>query len=306
MAVDPAVQAVLDLLAAAGGPPLEEQTPEEARASFAGLTLLAGTPPDVARTERLDADGVPVIVHWPEGDGPHPVMIWIHGGGWTVGSAELADTTARDLCQRASCIVVNVDYRLAPEHRFPTAVDDVIAVNRWVQSTIASHGGDPTRVAVGGDSAGGNLAAVLSQEMPTTLVHQALVYPVTDGEMTSRSLDENGEGYLLTRKGMEWFRSQYVGDPTSADLRDPRLSPLHASDDVIARVPSATVITAEYDPLRDEGEAYADAMKRAGVEVDAERYDGMIHAFFSMPAAVPAAIQALDRVATNLRRAFGT
>lgn len=301
MAVDPSVQTILDLLASAEGPPLEEQTPDEARASFAGLALLSGMPPDVARVENLDADGVPTIVYWPDGVGPHPVLIWIHGGGWTIGSAELADVTARDLCRRANCIVVNVDYRLAPEHPFPAALEDVITVNRWVQSTIAQHGGDPSRVAVAGDSAGGNLAAVLAQSMPDTLVYQLLVYPVTDGSLTSASLDENADGYLLTRKGMEWFWAQYAGD---ADRRDPRLSPIDAAPEVIRAVPPAMVITAEYDPLRDEGEAYAEAMRREGVEVDCIRYDGMIHAFFSMLAAIPAATEASDRAAAALREAF--
>jgi acetyl esterase len=305
VAVDPAVQMILDLLAQADGPALEDQTPDEARASFAGLAVLAGAPPEVAKVETHDADGVPVIVYWPEGDGPHPVFIWVHGGGWVIGSAAESDVTARDLCNRAGCMVVNVDYRLAPEHPFPAPYDDVVTATRWVQSTIASLGGDPKRVAIGGDSAGGNLSAAVAQSMPDAFVAQVLVYPVTDCRMDrSPSLDENAEGYLLTKAGMIWFRDHYLSGGT--DPADVRVSPITALPEALSSVPPAIVITAEFDPLRDEGEAYAHAMRDAGVEVELHRYDGHIHAFFSMLGAVPAATDASDKVAAHLRRAFTT
>ncbi len=302
MAVHPTVQPILDLLAQAGGPALEEQTPDAARASFAGLALLAGEPPAVARTENLDADGVPVVVHWPAGEGPHPVLVWIHGGGWVIGSAAESDATARDLCNRAGCIVVNVDYRLAPEHPFPAPLDDCLTAVELGPVVDRLPRGRPARVAVGGDSAGGNLSAVVAQALPGRLVGQVLVYPVTDCRMDrSPSMDENAEGYLLTKAGMIWFRDHYLsgggGDPA-----DPRVSPLLATPEVLAAAPPAIVITAEYDPLRDEGEAYAAALRAAGVEVEQIRYDGHIHAFFSMLAAVPAAVDASDRVAAFLRR----
>lgn len=303
MPVDPAAQMILDLLAQAGGPPLHELTPAQAREAFAGLAALAGEAPPVARQEHLVANGVPVQVSWPEGDGPHPVFVWIHGGGWVIGSATESDVTARQLCTRAGCIVVNVDYRLAPEHPFPAAVEDCLAAARWTLDHIAELGGDPARVAVGGDSAGGNLAAVVAQELPGRFVLQVLVYPVTDLTWSHPSIEENAEGYLLTKASMVWFGSHYLGD---ADPTHPLASPLHAQDERLAGACPAFVITAEFDPLRDEGEAYARRLAEAGVSVQHVRYDGQIHAFFSMPGAVPAALDALDRTAAALREAFGT
>jgi acetyl esterase len=230
------------------------------------------------------------------------VLIWIHGGGWVVGSAAGADVTARHLCRHAGCLVVNVDYRLAPEHPFPAALEDVTAVAKWVSAEIASLGGDAARMAVGGDSAGGTLSAVLAHEVPGTFALQVLVYPATDLTNSYPSIEENGDGLLLTRQAIAWFQGHYLTG--GADPRHPRVSPIYTDAATMAAAPPALVITAEFDPLRDEGEAYAGRLREAGVAVEHIRYDGQIHAFFAMPGAIPAAKDAMDRVAAALRRAL--
>lgn len=302
MAVDPAAQAVLDMLMQPGVPALNELPVPAAREAYAQLAALAGEPAPVARTQDTTADGVPVRLYWPEGDGPHPVLIWIHGGGWVVGSAAVSDATARDLCRHAGCLVVNVDYRLAPEHPFPAALEDVTTVAKWMSAEIASLGGDASRIAVGGDSAGGTLSAVLAHELPGTFALQVLVYPATDLTNSYASIEENGDGLLLTKDAIAWFQGHYLSG--GADPRDPRVSPIYTDAATMAAAPAALVITAEYDPLRDEGEAYANRLREAGVAVDHVRYDGQIHAFFAMPGAIPAARDAMVRVAAALRRAW--
>jgi acetyl esterase/lipase len=308
MAVDPSAQAILDMMEQAGGPPLNELSAVDARAVFAGMVALAGEPPEVAKSEQRDADGVPVIVTWPQGagDGPLPIFVWIHGGGWVIGTAGEAEAIARSLANQSGCIVVNVDYRLAPEHPFPAPVDDVLAACRWAKANAADLGGDPARMAVGGDSAGGNLSAVAAQQLPGMFALQVLVYPVTDLTYSHRSYEENADGYLLTRDSMIWFGDHYLGaNREHGDPKDPRVSPLFAADAVIAGLPPALVFTAEYDPLRDEGEAYAERLRAAGVAVDHTRLAGQIHGFYQMPAMIPAAAEAHARTAAALRSAFG-
>ena len=303
MPVEPAAQNVLDLLAAAGGPPLHEQTPEAARTAFAGMAMLAGEGPDVAAIDRRQIAGVPCVVVTPVGDGPFPVVVWIHGGGWVIGSAEESIPTCTRLAAAADCIVVSVDYRLAPEHRAPAALDDCRAVTAWVLEHAAELGADGSRVAVGGDSAGGNLAALVALEHGARLRYQVLVYPVTDLTLSHPSIDENAEGYLLTKAGMQWFVGHYL-DSTGIDPADPRVSPLHAADDRLATAPPAYVITCEFDPLRDEGEAYASRLASLGVAVEQQRFAGQIHAFYNVPLAIPAAVEAQSRAASLLRAAL--
>ncbi|WP_433463523.1 alpha/beta hydrolase [Spirillospora sp. CA-128828] len=302
MGLDPAARAVLDMIQAPGVPPLNELPVPDAREAYAQLSDLAGEPPQVARTEDASADGVPVSLYWPDGDGPHPVLIWIHGGGWVLGSAAASDTTARELCQRAGCLVVNVDYRLAPEHPFPAAVEDVITTAKWVSANIDSLSGDPSKMAVGGDSAGGTLSAVLAAQLPEIFALQVLVYPATDLTGSHPSIQENGEGLLLTKAAIDWFTGHYLR--SGADPRDPRVSPLYTDAATLAAAPPALVITAGNDPLRDEGEAYANRLREAGVTVEHVRYADQIHAFFVMPAAIPAAKDALQRTASALRSAW--
>ncbi len=301
MPPDPAVQLVLDLVNAPGSPKLEELSPPEARELYAGLALLAPNEgAEVAAVVERTIAGVPCHIVTPHGDGPFPVLVWIHGGGWVIGSAALSVATCRDLAAGAGCVVVDVDYRLAPEHPFPAGPDDCVGVTRWVLENAAEIGGDPARVAVGGDSAGGNLSAVVANEVPG-LALQVLVYPATDLTLTHPSIDENGEGYLLTKGAMRWFTDHYIG---AADPKLPRMSPLYADDAVLAAAPPALVITAELDPLRDEGEAYAERLRQAGVAVQATRYDGQIHGFFTMGTVLPQGRAAVDEATTQLRQAF--
>ena len=214
------------------------------------------------------------------------------------------DATVRALTNAAGCVAVSVEYRLAPEHKFPAAADDSYAAARWVADNAAALNGDPSRVAVGGDSAGGNLAAVVAlmarQRGGPPLVHQLLVYPVTDFNFATPSYRENAQGYLLGRTDMVWFWNHYLRD--EADGGNPLASPLRAED--LRGLPPALVITAEYDPLRDEGEAYAEKLRAAGVPVTCTRYDGMVHGFFNMFVAVDRAKDAIRQAADALREAF--
>ncbi len=308
MAVTPEVQTILDAIAALGGPPIEEQTPEQVRQAYAALNSLGlGTKAPMAsvsdRTIAGPAGDIPVRVYVPTTDpGPRPVLVYFHGGGWVIGDLETHDGTVRALAAASGVTVMSVDYRLAPEHPFPAAVDDCLAAVRWVAEpdNATDLDVDPARLAVGGDSAGGNLAAVVAQQLRDegpAVRFQLLVYPVTDARLSHSSIDENAEGYLLTKADMVWFRGHYLGDD---GWTDPLVSPLLAPDDALAGLPPALVITAEYDPLRDEGEAYAERLRTAGVTVTATRYDGVIHGFFSMGDMVPEGKAATDEAAEAL------
>lgn len=303
MPVDATLRQLLDALAAASAeaPSILDQDAPTARAAMAGLNALA-IPEEVASIEERTIPGpagdIALRIYRPEAQGPLPVLVWYHGGGWVIGDLDSADGPCRALCRRAGILVVSVDYRLAPEHPFPAAIDDAEAAFDWVVANAAELGGAADQVAVGGDSAGGNLAAVVAQARKGQVAHQLLVYPVTDATLSHPSIEENGEGYLLTKDHMVWFAGHYVGD---GDRTDPRVSPLHGDPRGTA---PAFVLTAEFDPLRDEGEAYASAMAEAGVDVQHRRYDGMIHAFFQMSGVTPVASQAIDDAAEALRGAF--
>jgi acetyl esterase len=312
MAVAAEVQSVLDVIAEFGGPALEDQTPEEVRQSFATLNSLGiATKVDMASVSDRVIPGpavdIPVRVYVPTAEpGPRPVLVYFHGGGWVIGDLETHDGTVRALAGTSGVTVVSVDYRLAPEHPFPAAVDDCLAAVRWVADpgNASALDIDPGRLAVGGDSAGGNLAAVVAQQVRDdgpAVRFQLLVYPVTDVRLSHPSIDQNGDGYLLTKADMLWFRGHYVGDH---GWTDPRVSPLLATDEAVRGVAPALVITAEYDPLRDEGEAYAERLREAGVAATATRYDGMIHGFFSMGDMIPEGKAAVDEAAEALRTAL--
>ena len=308
MALDPQARAVLDRLAAMGGPPINEMTVSDARRDSIKMAAMQGAPEEVAKVEDRTLPGpageIPVRIYTPAINGPLPVLVFFHGGGWVIGSIEMVDGLCRSLANASGCIVVSVDYRLAPEHPFPAAVDDSYCATLWVADNAAGFGGDPARIAVGGDSAGGNLAAVVAQMARDrgrpALKFQLLVYPATDVACDTPSCSENADGYFLTRDAMLWFSNHYL--PREADRSHPCASPLRAGD--FRGLPAALVITAEYDPLRDEGERYAEKLRDAGVPVQLTRYAGMIHGFFAMGAMIDQGRKAIEQAAAALRAAF--
>jgi len=304
-AVDPGIQSLLDALAAMQTPSLSELGPEQARSMY--KLLAAGRQgPEVHqvddRTVEGDGGPIPVRIYRPSPADALGVLVWYHGGGFVIGDLDTADANCRELATQAGCVVVSVDYRLAPEHTSPAAADDAWSVLRWVLDNAPAIGGDPARVAVGGDSAGGNLAAVVAiaaREEGISLRHQLLVYPVTDLAGSSASRTENGEGYFLTKDAMDWFEECYLGPAN--DPHDPTISPLYADP---AGVAPAHVITAGFDPLRDEGEAYAAAIAAVGVPVVDDRYPSMVHGFLSMSDVTPVAGEAVAKAAGLLRAAL--
>jgi acetyl esterase len=301
MPLDPAVADVIKLMQDMDQPPLTELTPDQVRQASSAMRALLPPGAEVASSEDREVGGVPARIQKPHGAGPMPVLVWLHGGGFVIGSAADADALTRDLAAKAGCIVVSVDYRLAPEHKAPAPFEDCLAAAHWVLGHADELGGDLDHVAVGGDSAGGSLAALVTQQLKGRFVAQVLVYPTTDLTMSARSVEENGEGYLLTKEDMAWFRGHYL-DGSGIEPDDPRVSPLFADD--LVGLPEALVITAEYDPLRDEAEAYAHKLDAHGVHATTRRFDGTIHGFVSFGAAIPAAAEAIDEVAEFLRHRF--
>jgi len=283
MTVDPDVQALLDAIERTGAPSVAALPPVEARLAFD--KMLSSVPPSSAPVARVTDTSVagaeasfPVRIYVPQGSGPFPVLAYFHGGGWTIGNIGNYDPLCRELCAAVGCVVVSVEYRLAPEHKFPAATDDCLAAVRWIAANIAGHGGDPARIAVAGDSAGGNLAAVTTQrvrdEGGPRLCAQLLIYPAVDHYSAGfPSATENATGFLLTRDDMEKFYGHYLR--SDADIADPRACPLRATD--FSRLPPALILTAEKDPLRDEGEAYGKALAAAGVAAEVKRYNRTIH-----------------------------
>ncbi len=310
MPIDPIAAGLLQQMEEAGMPPLNEMSPADARQAAEGFRALAGEPEPVADVTKRTIPGpggeVPVWVYTPAGAGAGalPCLVYYHGGGWVLGDLEGVDTICRAVANRAGCKVVSVDYRLSPEHKFPAPFDDCYAALEWVAANGASIGVDSSKLAVGGDSAGGNLAAAVALKARDAggpaLRHQLLVYPVTNHDYGTASYSDNGDGYLLTQDMMKWFWDHYLNN--AEEGRNPLASPLAASD--LSGLPSAFVITAEFDPLRDEGEAYAAKLAAAGVTVSQQRFDGQIHAFWQMPGVFPAALEAADQAAGHLKSAF--
>ena len=304
MALDPQAKVILDLMADSGFT-FEGMTPEQLRSRMA----MANMPSPVELASITDRtipgpDGpVPVRIYRPSADSGLPVTVFFHGGGWVIGDLESHDHCCRTIAAKANCVVVAVDYRLAPEAKFPAAVDDAWAATEWV----ATHGDeldvDVSRLAVAGDSAGGNLAAVVANMSRdhdhVEVIQQALIFPDTDGACDRPSMTDNAEGYLLTSTAMDFFHGHYLR--SDADIADPRYSPI-VSD--LVGAPPAVVVTAEFDPLRDQGNAYAEKLAASGVEVDHVEYEGMFHGFFSMDAGLDVASKAQDQVAAALRNAF--
>ncbi|NMH97186.1 alpha/beta hydrolase [Pseudonocardia acidicola] len=309
MALDAQAQGLLDAMAAQGMKGFDEMTVPEARDAGLAFIGLQGEPEDIAevydRTVPGPAGEIPVRVYKPAGAGPHPVIVYFHGGGWVIGDIEVADKPCRTLSNVANCAVVSVGYRKAPEHTYPAAPEDCYAATKWVAENAGELGLDASRVAVAGDSAGGNLAAVVAQMAKQNggpaLVYQLLIYPAVDagGEYPSRV--ENGEGYLLTKGAMDWFYGHYLENPNQAE--EPRVSPIRGD---LSGLPPATVITAGYDPLRDEGNAYAAALADAGVTVEHLENPTMIHGFFWMLGAIEHTRGVYDQAGAHLRAAFGS
>ena len=303
MPLDPQARAVLDQLAAMGLPAVNEVSPEQARANMKLRPRAPG--PEVAKVEDRSIPGpdgdVPVRIYTPEGSGSFPILVWYHGGGWVIGDLESADGPSRHLCVGADCVVVSVDYRLAPETKFPGPAEDCYAATQWAVDNAAAINGDPARVAVGGDSAGANLAAAVllmaRDRNGPAISFQLLVYPVTERNFSTASYHDNATGYSLTQAGMRWFWDQYLAD--DADAANPYAAPAQAAN--LSGLPPALVITAEFDPLRDEGEAYAKLLRNAGVPTQATRYDGMIHGFFAMPAVLDQGRRAVDEATAALK-----
>ncbi len=304
MPVDPQIQTVLDQMAAIGFPGLSTLPVEQARQALALMgSARAEGAEEVSRVEDVEIPGpagtIPARAYAPAGDGLLPVVVYYHGGGWVLGGLESHDGTCRALANATGALVVSVDYRLAPEHPFPAAVDDAWAALTWLADNAGDLGGDPSRLVVAGDSAGGNLAAVTALTARDAggpaLRGQLLVYPATDATMASGSIQENGEGFFLTKADMDWFYGHYSPERPS----DWRLSPLVAQD--LTGLPPALVLTAGYDPLRDEGEAYGARLAEAGVAVEVVRKDGLIHGFFGMVADVDEARAAMDHAGATVR-----
>ncbi len=308
MPVDPQIQALLDLRAAL--PPLHTLSVADARLQMAARDIPGLRKPEIGSVVSRDMQGpdgsLPLRIYTPKGEGPFPLMVFFHGSGFVVCSLDTHDGMCRNLCAGANCVVVSVDYRLAPEHKFPAGPDDCLAATRWVGQNASSLRGDVARIMVAGDSAGGNLAAVVAlrvrDEGGPKLIGQMLIYPVTDYFLPGTpSMTENAEGYGLTRDVMIWFWNHYVR--SAGDGVHPHASPLRAA--TLAGLPAALVVTAQYDPLRDEGESYGEALRKAGVPVEMKRWDGMNHGFFFFPGIVDTATRATDEACSWASRVFG-
>jgi acetyl esterase len=283
-------QAILELLESRGDKPVPDSTVAEVRASQWDWVEFMGDTEPVARVVDTYIPGpsgeLHIRVYTPHGSGPFPCLVFFHGGGWTVGNIQLADRPSRSLANATGCVVVAVNYQKAPEHPYPTALDDCFATAGWVLQQAAELNVDRTQIGVGGDSAGGNLAAAVALRARETgdvhLAFQLLIYPAVDPDMDFPSARDNAEGYALTTAAMRWFWDQYV--PDRALRGDPFASPLRAPS--LQGLPPAIVVTVEYDPLRDEGERYADRLEQAGVTVVRHSYPGTIHGFLWMAGAL--------------------
>ena len=307
MPVDPQIQVLLEK--GAGVPATHTLSVAQARMQYEARVAIMAPPASVASVTERSIDGpggaLRLRIYLPHGSAPFPVLVFYHGSGFVLCSLDTHDGMCRNLCAGAGCIVVSVDYRLAPEHRFPAGLEDCLVATRWVAHHAAALAADPRRIAIGGDSAGGNLAAAVAlrirDEGGPPLCGQLLIYPVTDYHTSgTASYAENAEGYGLTRDTMRWFWDHYLAD--ERDATSPHAAPLRAAD--LSNLPPALVVTAEYDPLRDEGEAYAARLRAAGVPTAMSRWDGMNHGFFFWVGVVDKAGAAMREACDWLRRVF--
>jgi acetyl esterase len=305
--IDPQTKALVDQIVASGYPGFSNMTVEEARAALVQMRELAGPPEPIAWEDHLvrgPGGDFRVRLYQPEGEPPLPVLVYFHGGGFVCGSLDTIDGPLRSLANRSGCAVASVEYRLAPEHRFPAAFEDAVAATEWVASRADSLGVDAARLAVGGDSCGGGLAAAVAlwarDHDGPSIAFQFLIYPMLDPDCTSASQWTYGEGYLVMRDDLLWFWRHYL--PSVESGRSPWASPLLASS--FAALPPALVITAEFDPLRDEGEAYAAALAAARVPARVIRLEGMIHACFQMAGVIDRSRLLVETAASELSEAL--
>jgi acetyl esterase/lipase len=313
MPLDPQIETILGLIKQSGLPEVWQLTPDQAREQYLTRVRNLEVKQSIHRTQDRRIPGpdsdLTIRAYWPREAKPgelFPVLLWLHGGGFVIGNLDTHDSVCRMLAVQADCMVVAVDYRLAPEFKFPAAVDDCHAVLRWLASYGAEIGADAKRIAVGGDSAGGNLATVLSilarDQGSPPIALQLLIYPCTAPEPETASHHKFSEGYVLSRNSIVWFYKHYLR--SQRDANDFRFAPLQSDD--LSRLPPAFVLVAGYDPLRDEGVEYSKRLIEAGNRVTLANYEGVVHGFYLMGGAVDAARRAVAQSAAALREAFAS
>ncbi|MFT7686379.1 MAG: acetyl esterase [Candidatus Azotimanducaceae bacterium] len=305
MPLNPILETLLEGMKASGAPSIAELSPADGREMYRLMSQDA-TKENMAEIKDTSVDNIPIRIYRPSLDSTLPCLVYFHGGGWVIGDLETHDALCRSLANASNCVVIAADYRLAPEHPYPAPLDDCIKVSKWVVDNAKQL--NISKIALGGCSAGGNLAtsvclkfrdAIDGGNYKNAISHQLLVYPATDAAMDTPSYSENAEGYLLTRATMTWFWDHYLGDQNKLD---PYVSPLLATS--VENLPSATILTAEFDPLRDEGEAYARRLEAAGINVYLKRYDGMVHDFAKMADALIDAREAISLIGSQLKSAL--
>lgn len=304
MSLHPQVKSFLERVSSKGAPPLEELTVTEARSTFAKICRLLKI--EDRKIPGFHSD-ITIRIYTPSERTKLPVLVYFHGGGWVIGDLETHDPLCRSLSNQADCIVISVDYSLAPENKFPVAVEDAYLAVKWISDHADDLGIDKNSIAVGGDSAGGNLAAVICylahQRKAPAIAFQLLFYPSTGFTLTP-SIEKYGEGYHLTNSTMKWFRNQYLTG--HGDTRNPLAAPMHIPDQAAPYLPPAYVMTAEYDPLCDGGEQFARKLQRAGVKTKYVCYPGMIHGFLCMTEILDDAKTAIQDAANALKEQFST
>lgn len=306
----PQAATFLDQFSQLNAPPMESLPIDVTRRALILASTVKMAPAKLAKIEtRMIAgpDGQPlkIRIYWPAGTGPFGACLYFHGGGWVLNNIDTHDDLVQRLAEASGCVFVSVDYRLAPEHKYPAALEDSYAALNWVAANAKDLNIDPTRIAVSGDSAGGNLAAatclMARDRGGPAVAFQVLIYPITDCDFERASYQENADGYFLTKSQMQWFWKHYVD--SVAQMCEPYASPLRAAS--LQGLPAALILTAEFDPLRDEGEAYAAALRNAGVPVEMTRYDGMIHAFLKRVDQFDTAVVAIQEIGRALKHQLG-